>query len=143
MSNSAIWPTRRLVAHIAATLSGSFLILVGIECVVYGLEGVPVGIGKWIGGLLIFAVFAIVTIPLGLALRLVLGKLPLRPRFGAIAGGVVVGFALVFVLHPALYPPLSFSSHPVSLTFIHLASGGLAGYIWYLIEAPVPERESL
>ena len=126
--------SRLVGAHLAAVLSGSLVLLIGIEATVFGPVGIPQGVGKWIGGVLIFIFLAIASLPLGLVLRLVVGRLNSAPLRGAMLGGAFVGFGLMFVLHPAMYPGVSFWTDPLALSLAHTIAGVCGGAAWYWIE---------
>ena len=130
---------RAVSAHLFSVLIGSLLITIGIETIALGMIGPLSGAGKWIGGFLIFAILALVSLPLGSMLRWCTGKLPLDPLGGAVATGGCVGFVLIFVLHPAMYPSVSFSSHPLALSFVHILTGLLCGWLWHAVEFRSPK----
>jgi len=113
---------------------GSLILVIGIEVIVFGPVGIVQGLGKWVGGFLIFLILSVLSLPIGLLMRYRVGLLPITASQGAIFGGVVVGMVLMFVLHPAMYPSLSFGSSPLSLTLVHSVAGLSAGVIWYSIE---------
>ena len=115
-------------------MEGSLAIFIGLETIVFGTEALVSGAAKWIGGIMIFAMLSLLTIPLGLLLRRLVEGLPLTPLGGALVGGVSVSLVLMFVLHPAMYPTLNFLSHPISLIFVHSGAGLVGGWIWYVIE---------
>lgn len=121
-------------AHILSVYLGSLVLLIGMEVTVFGAMGFVQGLGKWIGGFVVFLTLSLLSLPIGLLLRSGIGRMPIKPLHGALLGGGAVGSVLMFVLHPAMYPPLSFGSNPLSLTVAHLAAGLSAGIIWYSIE---------
>ncbi len=125
---------RAIAAHFVAVLLSSLLLFVGVEAVVFGSVGVLQGVGKWIGGVLIFIVLAIASLPIGLLLRGIIGKLAPSAFSGAIVGGVFVSLALMFLLHPAMYPGVSFWTHPVALTLVHGFAGFCGGALWHTVE---------
>ena len=88
----------------------------------------------WLGGILIFALIAIVTLPLGLAFRWCVGKAPLKPLIGAVIGDLAVSLAPMFMLHPSMHPSLTLQTAPCSLIAVHAVSGVAAGWLWYVIE---------
>ena len=121
-------------AHFAAVLVSSLALLVGIETLAHGAIGIVQGVGKWIGGILIFLVISLASLPIGLSIRAMIGQFRVVPIFGALIGGACVGLALLFVLHPAMYPGVSFQTHPVGLTVVHLGAGVIGGWIWHRFE---------
>ncbi len=123
-----------MVAHLIAVMAGSLILFLGMDTIVFGASGSLSGLGKWVGGLLIIAVLGVVTIPVGLLLRWAIGKLPVAPMTGAFAGGVGLSLVLMFILHPAMYPPLNILSHPIKLTLVHLLAGSVGALMWYLVE---------
>ena len=131
---------RTILAHVFAVLSGSLLLMSGVEMILQGPLGALDGAAKWLGGLLIFSVVAIATAPVGMTLRWLVGKLPMRPMEGALLGGASIGIASVFVLHPALYPNLSLATHPVQLVILHLIAGLAGGWAWHRIEFSTKEK---
>ncbi|WP_299589971.1 hypothetical protein [uncultured Tateyamaria sp.] len=130
------------MAHFSSVLVGSLLLATGIDAIAFGMEGLVSGLAKWIGGMLIFTVLALVSVPAGLLLRWFAGKLPLEPLTGSMAMGACVGVALIFVLHPATYPQMSFISHPVQLLVVHGLAGLAGGWVWHFIEFK-PSKESV
>ncbi|MEO1363500.1 MAG: hypothetical protein AAFU86_06970 [Pseudomonadota bacterium] len=126
---------RRVIsAHLMAVLLGSLVLFVGVEMTVFGPIGFLQGLGKWIGGILIFFVLAIASLPAGLVLRALVGRLKTYPLFGAMLSGAVLGFVLMFVLHPAMYPGVSFWTDPVALSLVHVLAGLCGGAVWFAIE---------
>ncbi len=132
---------RWLSAHLAAMLVGSFLIMTGIDTLLDGWRGGIGGAGKWLGGLLIFVIIALLAAPIGFGLRLVLGRLRQLNLPAAVIAGVLVGLALIPVLHPGMYPGLSIETQPVGLLLVHVVAGSLAGLAWFgveLLQTPRP-----
>jgi hypothetical protein len=123
-----------ILAHMCAVFSAWVIILTGSEMLLEGMEGFSSGLGKSIGGLLIWFFLALVSLPLGGALRYLAGRLPVRPLSGAIGVGVAVGWALIPVLNPAMSPSLTFASHPVGLLVVYSLAGIVGGTVWWAIE---------
>ncbi len=78
--------------------------------------------------------------PIGLALRYIVGKLPFRPFLAAVGSGICVGLALIPVLNPAMYPALRLASHPFALIIVYSLAGGLGGTVWYAVEFRLAAR---
>lgn len=134
---------RWLSAHLAAILVGSFIITVGVDMLAYEW---PIGLsswGKWVGGFLIFFIIGLLTAPIGLGLRFVLGRLGQRNLPAAVVTGTLVGLALIPVLHPAMYPGLSIDTNPVGLVLVHGLAGAAGGLGWFgteLYQTPLRDR---
>lgn len=128
---------RRSLAHFCGVFAGAWGILAGLDAVASGPVGLADGTGKWIGACVIIAVLAISSLPLGLVLRFLIGKLHLNPQFGAILGGVAAGLMLIPMLHPAHNPSIAIGTHTFELLFVHAGAGVLGGYTWWLIERPL------
>ena len=125
---------RAIGAHFAAVLLSSLVLIMGIEAVVHGTVGSVEGIGKWIGGIAIFLTLALISLPVGLMLRVIVGRSGVAPMRGALLGGVLVGGALLFVLHPGMYPGVSVQTKPVGLVLIHIGAGLTGGWVWHRCE---------
>ena len=130
----------KITAHFVAVFVGSLILMIGVEMIYLGPEGVLSGAAKWVGGILTFLMLAVLSLPVGLGLRWGLGVLPISPTVGAVIGGLSVGIGLVFILHPALRPSLSLASHPLSLMVTHALAGIVGGCAWLLVEAASRER---
>ena len=130
-------------AHVSAVLLGSCLIVTGTQAIISGPIGIIEGSAKWLGGILIFGFVACASLPAGLALRFLIGTLPMTPLHGAFLGGTLASLAIAFVLHPAMYPSVSMSSHPLHLSALHLFAGLSAGLLWHFIEFHSKERRSV
>lgn len=111
------------------------MIVCGVEILAFGADHVLSGAGKWLGGILIFAVIGALTAPVGIPVRYAAGKLPIPERPGAVAIGIVIGLMLIPLLHPVMYPPISMGSHPMELLLLHSLAGAVGGLTWYMIEA--------
>jgi hypothetical protein len=130
----------RGLAHMSATFLAAVVIVTGSEVILQGPSGIIDGLGKSIGGFLIWLVLGLGTMPIGLALRHVVGKLPLRPFSVAVGSGICVGLALIPVLNPGMAPTLSLASHPFALIIVYSLAGGLGGSVWYAVEFKVAAR---
>ena len=126
--------TRALGAHFAATSAAAVVLFVGLDVLTFGPAGVLSGLGKSIGGFVVILVVCAFSVPLGLALRYLVGRLPLSPRPAAVAAGIAVGLALIPILHPGMVGGVSFSSNPLALIVIHGLAGCVGGVIWHAVE---------
>lgn len=124
----------RGIAHISATFFAAIIIVSGTDIILQGPSGLISGLGKSIGGFLIWIIIGVVTMPIGFALRYIIGKLPLDPYHAAVGIGVCIGLALIPVLNPAMMPSLTLASHPISLLIVYSLAGGSGGLIWYFVE---------
>ena len=79
-------------------------------------------------------VLGLVSAPLGLALRYLVGLLPVSPRPAAVVTGLAVGWALIPVLHPGMVGGVTFTSNPFAMIVIHGLAGGLGGVLWGAVE---------
>ena len=125
---------RASMAHLSSVMIGSLAIMLGVEAIEFGSRGLITGLSKWIGGILIFVILATITLPIGLFVRWCMGKLRLDRMRGSLYAGAGIGFGTIFVLHPAMYPPMSFFTHPISLTVVHVAAGLIGAWVWQSIE---------
>ena len=124
----------RFFSHMTAIFVAGVVILTGTEVILQGPMGVVSGLGKSIGGFLIWLILGVVSAPIGLMLRLVVGKLPFRPLYVAIVTGVGIGWILIPVMNPAMAPPLTFASHPFGLLIVYTLAGVMGGIAWHCIE---------
>lgn len=134
---------RWLSAHLAATLAGSLIIMVGTDVLEYGWAVGLGSWGKWMGGFVLFFIIGLLTAPLGIGLRYVLGRIGQRNLPAAVITGVLVGLALIPVLNPAMYPGLSFDTNPLGLLVVYGLSGAAGGLAWFgteLFQTPIRER---
>jgi hypothetical protein len=125
---------RALGAHFAATVAAAIVLFIGFDVLTFGPTGVLSGPGKSIGGFLVILLICTISVPLGLALRYLVGKLPLSPRPVAVAAGIAVGLALIPILHPGMIGGISFTSNPLALIVIHGLAGCVGGMIWHAAE---------
>ena len=125
---------RIVFAHIAAISSGSLILFVGIEMIAFGSVGLLSGPAKWAGGVLIILILAGISIPAGLFVRYLAGKIPVSPRTAAVFTGIVIGMLLLPALHPGFYPSVFWAANPVSLLVVHVIAGAVGGLIWFKVE---------
>jgi len=100
------------------------IVFAGVEGIRFGPSGVLTGAMKSLGGVLILLIVAGVTLPVGLSLRWLAGKLPASPRRIAVSAGVLVGLMtipLVQPIHPSVW---------------HGLAGACGGWVWYCVERP-------
>jgi hypothetical protein len=64
----------------AAMFVAQMIVLAGVEAIRFGPSGALSGVMKSLGGVLILLIVAGVTLPVGLSLRWLAGKLPASPR---------------------------------------------------------------
>ena len=112
-----------------------------MQLIANGPVGIVDGTLMWFGGILIFAVIAIFTVPLGLGLRFLIETIPLQPLGLALVTGTVVSIAIMLILHPAMMPGISLSTKPYALVVLHLAAGLAGGLIWWIVENPSSSEE--
>ncbi len=110
------------------------MIMAGTEALLFGPMGLVSGLAKTVGGGLIFLVLAVVSLPLGLFLRWAVSRVVATPLVGAAICGVSIGAVLIPVLHPAMYPGLSFDTAPLGLTVVHALAGLIGGVLWWVCE---------
>jgi hypothetical protein len=91
------------------------------------------------GGVLILLIVAGVTLPVGLSLRWLAGKLPASPGRVAVSAGVLIGLMTIPLVHP-IHPSVSLGTNPVALLVWHGLAGACGGWVWYCIERPVGGR---
>ncbi|MDB5665792.1 hypothetical protein [Cypionkella sp.] len=124
----------RGMAHMCAIFLAAVVIVTGTETVLQGPVGLLSGLAKSVGGFMIWLMLGVVSAPIGLILRNIMGRLPFHPFYVAVVTGIVIGWILIPVMNPAMAPPLTFSSHPVGLLIVYSLAGGLGGLVWYVIE---------
>jgi hypothetical protein len=115
------------------------IVLAGVEGIRFGPSGVLSGVMKSLGGVLILLIVAGVTLPVGLSLRWLAGKLPASPRRIAVSAGVLVGLMTIPLVQP-IHPSVSLGTNPVALLVWHVLAGACGGWVWYCIEHPVDGR---
>jgi hypothetical protein len=115
------------------------IVLAGVEAIRFGPSGVLSGVMKSLGGVLILLIVAGVTLPVGLSLRWLAGKLPASPRRIAVSAGVLVGLMTIPLVQP-IHPSVSLGTNPVALLVWHVVAGACGGWVWYCVERPVDGR---
>jgi hypothetical protein len=115
------------------------IVFAGVEAIRFGPSGALSGILKSLGGVLILLIVAGVTLPVGLSLRWLAGKLPAPPRRIAVSAGVLVGLMTIPLVQP-IHPSVSLGTNPVALLVWHGLAGACGGWVWYCIERPVDGR---
>jgi hypothetical protein len=116
------------------------IVFAGVEAIRFGPFGVLSGVMKSLGGFLILLIVAGVTLPVGLSLRWLAGKLPASPRRIAVSAGVLIGLMTIPLVHPSFDPSVSLGTHAVALLVWHGLAGACGGWVWYCIERPVDGR---
>jgi hypothetical protein len=111
------------------------IVFAGVEGIRFGPSGVLTGAMKSLGGVLILLIVAGVTLPVGLSLRWLAGKLPASPRRIAVSAGVLVGLMTIPLVHP-IHPSVSLGTNPVALPVWHGLAGACGGWVWYCVERP-------
>ena len=127
---------RAVAAHMAAMFVAQMIVFAGVEAIRFGPFGVLSGFMKSLGGFLILLIVAGVTLPVGLSLRWLAGKLPASPRRIAVSAGVLIGLMTIPLVHPSTDPSMSFGTHPVALLVWHALAGACGGWVWYCVERP-------
>jgi hypothetical protein len=120
----------------AAMFVAQMIVFAGVEAIRFGPSGVLSGVMKSLGGFLILLVVAGVTLPVGLSLRWLAGKLPASPRRVAVSAGVLVGLMTIPLVQPS-HPSVSLETNPVALLVWHGLAGACGGWVWYCTERPV------
>jgi len=123
----------------AAMFVAQMIVFAGVEAIRFGPSGVLSGVMKSLGGVLILLIVAGVTLPVGLSLRWLAGKLPASPRRIAVSAGVLVGLMTIPLVQP-IHPSVSLGTTPVALLVWHGLAGACGGWVWYCIERPVDGR---
>jgi hypothetical protein len=124
----------------AAMFVAQMIVFAGVEAIRFGPFGVLSGVMKSLGGFLILLIVAGVTLPVGLSLRWLAGKLPASPRRIAVSAGVLIGLMTIPLVHPSFYPSVSLGTNPVPLLVWHGLAGACGGWVWYCVERPVGGR---
>ncbi len=131
---------RAVVAHVVAMVVAQMIVLAGVEAIRFGPSEVLSGVTKSLGGVLILLIVAGVTLPVGLSLRWLAGKLPASPRRIAVSAGVLIGLMTIPLVHPSFDPSVSLGTTPFALLVWHGLAGACGGWVWYCIERPVDGR---
>jgi hypothetical protein len=127
---------RVILAHVCSVFAASSVIIAGMGFVNAGFVGVVDRFSGWIGGFLIFSFLSVCSLPIGLLLRSIVGRLPVSPKRVSVGTGIAVAVALIPVLHPAMMPSMSFASHLFQLLAVHGTAGAVGGWLWWAIEQP-------
>ena len=127
---------KAVTAHMVAMIVAQVIILAGVEAIMFGPSGVLSGVMKSLGGVLILLVVAGVTLPVGLSLRWLAGKIPASPGRVAVSAGFLVGLMTIPFVHPSFDPSVSLGTHPVALLVWHGLAGACGGWVWFCIERP-------
>ncbi len=127
---------RAVAAHMVAMVVAQVIVFAGVEAIRFGPSGVLSGVMKSLGGVLILLVVAGVTLPVGLSLRWLAGKLPASPGRIAVSAGVLVGLMTIPLVHPSIDPSVSLGTTPVALLVWHVLAGACGGWVWYCVERP-------
>ena len=130
---------RAVAAHVGAMAVAQTIVLAGVEAIRFGPSGVLSGVMKSLGGVLILLIVAGVTLPVGLSLRWLAGKLPASPRRVAVSAGVLIGLMTIPLVQP-IHPSVSLGTTPFALLVWHVLAGACGGWVWYCIERPVDGR---
>ena len=130
---------RAVAAHVGAMAVAQMIVLAGVEAIRFGPSGVLSGVMKSLGGVLILLIVAGVTLPVGLSLRWLAGKLPASPGRVAVSAGVLIGLMTIPLVQP-IHPSVSLGTNPVALLVWHVLAGACGGWVWYCIERPVDGR---
>jgi len=123
-----------------AMVVAQVIVFAGVEAIRFGPSGALSGVMKSPGGVLILLIVAGVTLPVGLSLRWLAGKLPASPGRVAVSAGVLVGLMTIPLVHPSFHPSVSLGTTPVALLVWHGLAGACGGWVWYCIERPVDGR---
>lgn len=132
---------RATAAHVAAMLVAQVMIFTGMQAIRFGPSELLSGFTMSLAGFLIFLIVSVLTLPIGLLLRWLAGKLTASPLRISVSVGVIVGLATIPLLHPAMAPSISLGTRPVELLVLHALAGACGGYVWYYIERPNGGRE--
>ena len=130
---------RAVAAHVGAMAVAQVIVFAGVEAIRFGPSGVLSGVMKSLGGVLILLIVAGVTLPVGLSLRWLAGKLPAPPGRIAVSAGVLIGLMTIPLVQP-IHPSVSSGTNPVALLVWHGLAGACGGWVWYCIERPVDGR---
>lgn len=109
---------------------GSLVIVAGTDVLAFGWLGALGGIGKWLGGFMIFFIIGVLTSPFSLGLRFAMERLGQRNLPTATVAGTLVGLAIIPVLQP-MYPDVSMTTMPAGLLVVHGLAGCAGGLAWF------------
>ncbi len=128
-----------LKAHFLATQAGALFVCVGMMVVEDGPRAVLDGIGTWIFGQIVFLPIAIASMPVGLAVRYLGGKVLGETYAAALASGVFVGcLGWLAITWNSI---LSGIGVAIGLVFA-LVAGLIGGLVWAAIETSKKEVAS-
>ena len=126
---------RQAVAHVVAFTFIGYAITAGIVILENGMSSAATAFefkSLYFSALLAFAV---VSLPVGLFLRFLGGKVPVRPIIYLLSIGIIVGLGLIPVVHPEMTDERNvIATHRGELVLIHGIAGILGGVLWWLVE---------
>lgn len=125
-----------LKAHFLAIQAGAFFVCVGMMVVEDGPGAVLEGIGTWVFGQLVIFPIAIATMPVGLAVRYLGGKVLGETYAAALASGVFVGCLSWLAI--TWDSRLTSDGVAIGLAFASIA-GLIGGLVWAAIETSKKE----
>ena len=126
---------RQTVAHVVAVTFIGHAIYAGIVILENGITSISTAIAFSPMYLLALLVLSIVSLPVGLLLRFLCGKIPVRPIVCILSIGIILGLGLIPVMHPEMTDErIVIEMHRGELFLIHGIAGLLGGALWWLVE---------
>ena len=126
---------RQAVAHVVAFTFIGYAITAGIVILENGMTSAATAFefsSLYFSALLVLAV---VSLPLGLFLRFLGGKVSVRPIIYLLPIGIIFGLGLIPVVHPEMTDErIVIAAYRGELFLIHGIAGILGGVLWWLVE---------
>ena len=119
---------RQSVAHIVAITFVGYAISAGIVILEGGMTSISTAIAFSPMFLFALLVLSVVSLPVGLFLRFLCGKIPVRPIVCVLLIGIILGLGLIPVMHPEMTDErIVIESYRGELFLIHGIAGFLGG----------------
>ena len=126
---------RQTVAHVVAITFIGHAIYAGTVILERGMTSISTAIAFSPMFLFALLVLSVVSLPVGLLLRFLCGKIPVRPIVCTLSIGIILGLGLIPVVHPEMTDErILIETYRGELFLIHGIAGFLGGALWWLVE---------
>ena len=126
---------RQTVAHVVAFTFIGYAISAGIVIFEGGMTNISTAIEFSTKFLFALLVLSVVSLPVGLFLRFLGGKVPVRPIMCTLSVGIILGLGLIPLVHPEMTDErIAIETYRAELFLIHGIAGFLGGLVWWLVE---------
>ncbi len=134
---------RQAVAHVVAITFVGYAISAGIVILANGMTSIFTAFEIPSVYLLALLFFSVISLPVGLFLRFLCGKVPVRPLVGLVLMGIIFGLGLIPIMHPEMTDErIAIEMYRGELFLIHGIAGSLGGGLWWLIEFRILGRRA-